>query len=593
MPRPPFHDLRSFLAALEAAGELARVSVEVDPVYEITQIVQETQARRNQALLFERVKGSAYPVAVNLLGSPARLAIAFGREPAAIGAEFARLLAAVQPPTPGGLWRARDLLWRARFMRPARARRTAGEIPPDFGVLPALHCWPGDAGRFLTFGLVRSGAATPGRENLGVYRMQLLGGPKVAMHWQIQKGGAAHAAEAGPARIPVAITIGADPASMFAAICPLPEGVDELAFAGWLRGGATRLARGAAVPLTVPAEAEIVAEGFVDPAERVPEGPFGDHFGHYSHQAPFPVFTATRMTARRNAVYVASVVGQPPQEDRAIGDAINGMFTPFVRMIHPELADLWSYQEAGFHNLLVVSVRQRYAKEGVKTALGLLGNGQLSLTKVLVLVDAGVDVRSFPAVLRAVGANFDPAEDLLVLHRTALDTLDFTSGEMNLGSKMIVDATSAPGAPAPVARTAPPPAAMPGVAALRAWEGALLAVQPRGRADHPAPDRGEGREALGHVLASPAAAGFKFVATVSEDVDLANDVSLLWGIFTRFDCARDVLPAKSEIRGAWPKLTGPVGIDATFKSGYPDPVTMLPEVVERVRHRWPEYRIPS
>ena len=638
MPKAPFHDLRSYLAALTEAKELTRVRCEVDPQYEITQIVQETIAKDGSALLFERVKGSPYPLAINLLGKMSRIELAFGRHPESFGREFLRLGEKLMPPTLAAVLGERQALMRFRFMHPKRVslagRRGGGA---DFTSLPVLTCWPKDAGRFITYGLVVSANPRSRKQNLGVYRMQVLDGRRVIMHWQIQKGGSTHAAEQSLDRMPVAIAIGADPATMFAAVCPLPEDVDELHFAGLLLGGSTRLAWGAEVPLEVPAEAEFLIEGWVDLANQAPEGPFGDHFGHYSHAAPFPVFETASLSMKRDPIYVASVVGKPPQEDHAIGDAIQMIFTPILRLIHPELIDAWAYYEAGFHNLMVASVKQRYAKEGIKTALGMLGQGQLSLTKCLILVDPDVNPRSFPEVLRAIGANFDPAEDLLLFHRTALDTLDFTSMEMNLGSKMIIDATSLssstliPQPPLPHtgegrggrlrAESSRPGRYVttgrrskkisliphvPGVADFRIWEDALLAVkvsQQRGTAvkigggtktggglpKHPTPDTGAGRAALERLLAR---VQFKIVAAVSEDVDLNDDVSLLWGIFTRFDCARDLMFAKSEIRGAWPKLTGPMGIDATFKKGYPDPVTMHPEIVALVEKRWPEYQLP-
>lgn len=593
--RAPFHTLRSFLAALADAGELVRVPVEVDPRYEITQIVQEVGARNGPAVLFERVKGSPYPLAINLLGTIRRIEIAFGRHPEAIGAEFLRLGTRLMPPTLGGVLGEWKALARFRHMRPSfgRTPRWREEVAGGFDALPVLTCWPKDAGRFLTFGQVISANPKTGHQNVGVYRMQVLDPRRVAMHWQIERGGGAHAAAQTARTMPVAIVIGADPATMFSGVAPLPEDVDELHFAGLLRGGSTRLARGTAVPLDLPAEAEFMIEGTVSLDEKAAEGPFGDHFGHYSHQAPFPVFTAARMAHRPDPIYVASVVGKPPQEDRAIGDAVQMIFTPILRLIHPNLVDLWAHYETGFHNLLVASVRQRYAKEGVKTALGLLGQGQLSLAKCLVLVDPDVNPRSFPDVLRAIQANFNPAEDLLVLHRTALDTLDFTSYEMNLGSKMILDATSAGGTTPPVKPVAAP-TPVDGVGAARVWQHTLLAVRAGNRAPVlgvPAADGGEGRALLERVVAKNPQ--FRIVAAVSEDVDLKDDVSLLWGIFTRFDCARDVFFGESTIRGVWPHFSGPMAIDATYKKGYPEPVTMLPDIEALVQQRWQNYQLPS
>jgi 4-hydroxy-3-polyprenylbenzoate decarboxylase len=414
------------------------------------------------------------------------------------------------------------------------------------------------------------------------------------MHWQIGKGGGFHFHEAGKAGrgLEVAVHVGADPATLLAAVAPLPEGIDELAFAGFLRGAPTRLARARGLSMRVPADAEFVIEGVVPPIERREEGPFGDHFGHYSHAAPFPVFQVRAVTHRRRPVFQASVVGKPPQEDKFMGEAVQEMFAGLLKVIHPEIRDLWAYFEAGFHNLLAVAVENRFAKEGKKTALGLFGTGQLSLTKVIVLVDANVNPRDRAAVFGEIARNFDPAEDFMLLPGVPLDTLDFTSYTMNLGSKMVIDAQSsrdpagsaraagaeAPGQTADAAEGALPDPRIfdPRVLAHRLAWGGLLVVQVAG----------DGRATLEQLLARPEYASVRILAAVSRDVPLEDDELLLWGIFTRFDCARDVIPAAAEARGAWIACRGPLGIDATWKSGYPEPVENLPAVVEGVSSWW-------
>jgi 4-hydroxy-3-polyprenylbenzoate decarboxylase len=416
------------------------------------------------------------------------------------------------------------------------------------------------------------------------------------MHWQIGKGGGFHfhVAEKRGQSLPVALHVGADPATLLAAVAPLPEGIDELAFAGFLRGASTRLAPGRSIPIDVLADAEFVIEGEVPAGERHMEGPFGDHFGHYSHAAPFPVFRVKRITHRRNAVFQASVVGKPPQEDRWMGEAVQEFFAGILRVIHPEVVDLWAWYETGFHNLLAVSVENRFAKEAKKTALGLLGTGQLSLTKVIVLVDEDVNPRDRAAVMGAIGRNFDPSEDLMVIPGVPLDTLDFTSMTMNLGSKMVIDAQSkgrrvgsagveaasaSEAASLPARAVAPPPdprALDDAVFASRFAWGAMLVVQ----------TFGSGRELLSRLLHRPEYAAVKFIVAVTPDVPIEDDEMLLWGIFTRFDAARDVMPAASEVRGAWVHLTGPIGIDATWKQGYPKPVENTAEVVRAIDGWW-------
>ena len=458
--------------------------------------------------------------------------------------------------------------------------------------LPILQLWPGDGGRFVTFPLVFTEDPDTHKRNLGLYRIHVYDAKTTGMHWQIGKGGGVHyhKAEKRGEGLEVAVAVGADPATLLAGVAPLPEGIDELAFAGFLRGRPTRMARARSLRMLVPADAEFVIEGVVPPGERRTEGPFGDHFGHYSHAAPFPVFHVRNVTHRRQPVFQASVVGKPPQEDKYMGEAVQDMFTGVLKVIHPEIVDLWAYFEAGFHNLLVVSVENRYAKEGMKTALGLMGTGQLSLTKAIVLVDADVDPRDRRQVFEAIARHFDPSEDFLLVPGVPLDTLDFTSGRMNLGSKMVIDAQShsrpvgSSGGSAIASRpaaelltTVPDPRAVD--ARVKDWRmawGGMLVVQVAG----------DGRAVVEGLVRRPEYAAVKLIVAVSEDVPLADDDLLLWGIFTRFDCARDTVPAEVETRGAWTVCRGPLGFDATFKDGYPAPVENLPTVIERVDSWW-------
>ena len=460
---------------------------------------------------------------------------------------------------------------------------------PDLHQLPILKCWPKDAGRFITFGLVITQHPLTKSRNVGLYRLQMMSPSSTGMHWQIQKGGGFHYAEAEKRgqTLPLAVILGADPYLLMAAIAPLPEGMDEVAFSGFLRGAPMALAKGRSIPMKVPAHAEFILEGEVPLHERAVEGPFGDHFGHYSHAAPFPVFHIRKVTRKAQPVYLAAVVGKPPQEDRYLGDAMQEVMGPLIRLIRPEVQEVWAYYEAGFHNLLVVSVNQRYGKEGMKSALGLLGEGQLSLTKCLIVVDSQVNVRDFHAVLQAIHQNFDPSEDFLLLPGTALDTLDFTSYTMNLGSKMLLDATRKP-------KTRQPRKLVlterdlhrlkekdHRISGWRLWDEALLVVQVKS----------EGRKVLESLLHDSALEGVKIVAAVSQDVDLEDRESTLWGIFTRFDCARDVLFSGTHLVGSVVRYTGCLGIDATWKPGYPDALEMPEEIREKVNARWASYGI--
>ena len=491
------------------------------------------------------------------------------------------------PPRPKRLieeWRTIGRILAAPPKRVRHGRVQAVQESPDLRRLPIMKCWPKDAGRFITCGMVLTHDPDTDARNVGIYRMQVVGPDRVLMHWQIQKGGGFHywkAEEQGRA-LAVAVVIGGDPVLYLAAVAPLPEGVDELAFAGFLRGRRVPLVLGRTGLTVAPAEAEFVLEGHVPPDECMPEGPFGDHFGHYSHPAPFPVLWIETMSRRSYPVYLSAVVGKPPQEDRYIGDAVQEMLLPMIRLVHPELRDLWAYYEAGFHSLAAASVTQRFGKEGMKTALGLFGTGQMSLTKCLILVDANVNARDPQAVLQAVRDHFDPSEDFLLLPGVPFDTLDFTSFTLNLGSKMVLDATSggrASGAPRQAVDATRTPTLHPRIRRARLVHETLLAVQVEG----------EGRDVVKALVRRPELAGVKLLAVVSEDVDLDDRVSLLWGIFTRFDPARDVIFASSELREAWPVHRGCLGIDATFKQGYPDPVVMDPAIIKRVDARWNHY----
>ena len=593
-----FRSLGEFLSFLESEGDLRVVTREVDWEYEVTEIACREAKAEGPALLFQRVRGSHVPLAVNVLAARRRIEWAIGRRPGAVGDELESLFHALPPKRLADLWDLRGSARRVLAMRPrlvdqgpAQAKRL-----DDLASLPILKLWPEDGGRFVTFPLVLTEHPVTRTRNLGIYRMQVFDPRTTGMHWQIGKGGGFHfhAAERAGQPLEVAVAVGADPATLLAAVAPLPENVDELAFAGFLRGAPTRLAHARTLRMHVPADAEFVIEGVVPPLERRAEGPFGDHFGHYSHAAPFPVFHVRTVTHRRKPVFQASVVGKPPQEDKYMGEAVQEMFTGVLRVIHPEIRDLWAYFEAGFHNLLAVAVENRFAKEGKKTALGLFGTGQLSLTKAIVLVDEDVNPRDRAAVFGAIARHFDPAEDFLLLPGVPLDTLDFTSTTMNLGSKMVIDAQSharragsagvepdrpgdaLPAVPPVSGDVADPRAFDPGVLAHRLAWGGLLAVQVRG----------DGRAVVERLIQRPEYAGIRLLAAVSDDVPLADDELLIWGIFTRFDCARDLVPARTEARGALLACRGPLGIDATWKAGYPNPVANLPEVIEKVSGWW-------
>ena len=597
------HDtLSSFLVRLESIGELKRVRTEVDPKFEIAEIAQRVVRDEGPALLFDRVKGAKFPLAINMFGSFARIERAIGMHPEALGARLVRFAEELNPPSLGRIAAARDFFPRLLAFRPARVSRASSQAVvhknPNLAELPVITCWPQDGGPFITFPLVLTRNPRNGKSNVGIYRMQVFDQTSTGMHWQIHKGGGFHYREAEKSgrALPVTVALGGDPALMLAGIFPLPEALEEIAFAGILSARRTRLARAKTIDADVIADAEIILEGEVLPHERRPEGPFGDHFGHYCDVADFPVFRVKAITHRPSAVYPAAVVGKPPQEDRYMGDASQMILGPLIKLIRPEVRDVWAYYQAGFHNLLVASVEGRYTREPVRTAMGLLGEGQLGLSKVLVLVDENTNARNFRDVLRAIRDHFDPREHFHLISRAPLDTLDFTSFKMHLGSRVILDATgsraSYSGGTTPTleerkaanfasSHVEIPP--MPNVKATRIWENTMLVVQ----LDQIASDIG--RRVLEQLVRAPQLSQLKIIAVVSPDVNLDDDVDTMWGIFTRFDPARDVMFTHASLQGVQPLYDGVMGIDATWKPGYPDAVETDPDVVRLVDKRWKEY----
>ncbi|MFZ5623141.1 MAG: UbiD family decarboxylase [Gemmatimonadota bacterium] len=584
--RPPrFADLQSYVAHLERIGELKRITAEVDPYLEASEITQRVIRQGGPALLFERVKGADFPLVTNLYGSTRRIELAIGRPPAEIGEELVGLIERINPPSLKTLWSARHQVARARFMRPQVVSRAPVQQvveEPRLDRMPHLTGWPRDGGPFITFGPTLTADPVTHRRNFGLYRLQVFDQRTTGMHWQSMKGGRAHHYEAERRGQPLdtAVVLGGDPLTMLAAILPLPEGFDELAFVGYIRGAATPLVRAKTIDMLVPANAEFVLEGCVAAGERRLEGPFGDHFGHYSEAAEFPVFHVRKVTRRRNAIYPGTIVGKPPQEDKFIGKAAGELVGPLIRVINPNIVEVHAFRDASFHNLLGVACKERHPKEVLKTAFNLLGTGQLALTKVTVLVREDVDPGDFAALLRELWYRFEPRERMILIPTAPLDTLDYTSYVMHVGSKLILDATGEPvtGEPPPSA-IADPRSFDRRVVDHRVLEGGFVVVKVTR----------EARDVLRHLVAWEGLGPVRFVTAVSEDVELDDESSLQWGIFTRFDPARDMIFQSQTFVGARPIYDGRIGIDATWKEGYPLPLSMPEDVVRLVDRRWGEY----
>ncbi len=442
-----FSDLREFMALLEERGLLKRVSVEVDPFLEITEIVDRLVKSGGCAVLFENVKGYDLPVLANLFGSMERICLALGVDNLDdVGRRIEELL---RFDVPGGLRGGLRMLSRLREFAGFKPRIVktgpckevvlrGGDASLDR--FPILTCWPGDGGPFITLPLVFTKNPRTGRQNVGMYRMQKFDSSTTGMHWQIHKHGARDFEDAEE-RLEVAVVIGADPVVVYAATAPLPEGFDEIFFAGFLRGKGVDLVKCESVDLFVPAGSEIVLEGYVEVGETRMEGPFGDHTGYYSLPDLYPVFHITCITHRRSPIYHATVVGRPPMEDAYLGKATERIFLPILRAHFPEIVDMNLPVEGVFHNLAIVSIDKRYPGHARKVMLGLWGLGQMSFTKVLIVVDRDVNVHDMGEVLWAVTTRIDPARDVILIPNTPTDTLDHASSIPNLGSKMGIDAT--------------------------------------------------------------------------------------------------------------------------------------------------------
>ncbi len=588
MAKKQFYDLREYISYLEKIGDVKHIKAEVNPILEIAEIADRTVKDGGPALIFENVKGASFPLAINLFGTEERVELALGRKPREVGEELVELFHKLNPPSLKSFFSVLPKAYDLLSMRTKKAKWGFSqeiEEQPNLNKLPIIQCWPLDGGRFVTLGLVLTQDPVTNKRNLGIYRMQVYDEKTTGMHWHAHKGGAAHYHEAGKLGkdLEVAVVLGGDPKMIFSAIAPLPEGMDELAFASFLRGKPIPMVKGKSINLTVPANAEFILEGTVPQNELREEGPFGDHFGHYSMEADFPIYNLSRITHRINPIFPATIVGKPPMEDVFLGMAAGDMFSPLTRIIHPEVVDMWAYPEAGFHNLLVVSVDERYPKNGIKAMLALWGTGQLVLTKVMIIVSSDVNPRDWHAVLREIGENFDPNEDFLMIPWAPLDTLDFTSGKFNVGSKMGINAVRKQHSPKkkkPIPENVPDPRNKhKEILDWRLWPGGILAVKATKKP----------KDLIKKLFNTKGYEDVRIISVVDEDIDIHNDTELIWGIYTRFDPYLDVIFEHTELKGSAVVYGGRMGIDAIMKSWYPKVIEMSEDIKEIVTDRWKEY----
>ena len=452
-----FKDLRDFIDLLEQEGELKRIQTEVAPYLEVTEISDRTLRRGGPALLFENVKGSSLPLLANLFGNTRRIALAMGQEDLEGLRDVGKLLAFLREPTPPSGWKD---LWQSLpsyksvlNISPNVKRAAPGqeivikEDDIDLSMFPIQTCWPGDAGPLVTWPLVITKGPEKERQNLGIYRMQLIGPNKLIMRWLSHRGGALdfrdwklkHPGE----NFPVSIALGADPATILATVTPVPDSLSEYAFAGLLRGGKTDIVKSQTNELQVPASAEIVLEGVIEPDEIADEGPYGDHTGYYNEVEQFPVFTVKRITHRKDPLYHSTYTGRPPDEPAMLGVALNEVFVPLLQKQFPEISDFYLPAEGCSYRMAVVSMKKQYAGHAKRVMMGIWSFlRQFMYTKFIVVVDDDVDIRSWEDVIWAITTRIDPIRDTVLIDNTPIDYLDFASPVSGLGSKMGLDATN-------------------------------------------------------------------------------------------------------------------------------------------------------
>jgi 4-hydroxybenzoate decarboxylase subunit C len=577
-------DLQSFVSLLRREKDLVEIDVEVDPHLEAAEIHRRVIEAGGPALLFTRIKGASFPLLTNMFGTKRRVDLAFGPRPEALIKEAARLPETLLPPSLGKLWSKRSLL--LDLARVGLKRSGSGPVAaiqdrtPGLSRLPLLTTWKEDGGPFITLPLVYTEHPENHISNLGMYRMQRYDDSTTGLHCQIGKGGGYHmhaAAELGR-KLPVNVSIGGPPALILSAIAPLPENVPEVLLASLVLGKKLALAANPFGPLPVFANAEFVLVGEVDPGERRPEGPFGDHYGYYSLKHDYPVFHCKGLLRRPNAICAATVVGKPRQEDFFLGDYLQELLSPLFPLVMPAVLDLWSYGETGYHSLAAAVVRQRYKREAMVSAFRILGEGQLALTKFLLLTDKPQDLKDFRKLLAYVLERADFRTDLYVFSNLSMDTLDYTGPVVNEGSKGVLLGCGEPVRQLPASFTDSAPA---GLEARVFCPGCLVVSGPGYKENEKFP-----REVAAMAVFRP----WPLIVLVDDAVAATKtEMSFLWTAFTRFEPGADIFAAATEINRNHISYTAPIIIDARMKPGYPDELNCDEDTARLVDNRWKEY----
>ncbi len=558
-------DLRQFIDILRAEDELLVIEDEVDPYLEIAEIHRRVISRGGPALFFNNVRGSVFPVATNLFGSGKRMDLAFGARPRRFVTELVRNLENLDF-SPARLWQMRGVARSAMKLGLRKVKKAPildnCQIPPRLGELPLLTSWETDGGAFVTLPLVYTEHPETGGHNLGMYRVQRYDDETTGIHWQIHKGGGFHyhVAEARNESLPMSLFIGGPPALIMAAIAPLPENIPELILASLLQGEKLEMAPDLHGGHPLVARVEFAVKGEVAPHMRRPEGPFGDHFGYNSLRHDYPVFKAHRLYHRNNAIYPATVVGRPRQEDYYIGDFLQELLSPLFPLVMKGVSQLKTFGDTGFHSLAAARVENRYPREAFAAGMRILGEGQLSLTKFLILTDGSIDVADFPVLWRHVLERADFTRDLFVFSHVSQDTLDYTGPAVNKGSKGILLGL---GREARRELRDEFNGSLPSECSrVKAFLPGTLVV------NGPAWEDGDGFPAR---LAAHAGLGDWPVVFLVDDVAAATAglPEFMWTMFTRFEPAADIYGAGSECRRFHLSLEAPIVFDCRMKSWYP------------------------
>ena len=584
-------NLWSFLKTLRKENELVEIEALVDPYLEIAEIHRRVIRENGKALLFKNVKGSTFPVTTNLFGTSKRIELGFGKGPLEFVKRAVEMVESLLPPKPKLLWQYRDLAWAGLKLGTKKVPNApvlqVSQAPVDLNKLPILQLWHEDGGYFVTLPLVYTESPSSGKHNLGMYRVQKYDSKTAGIHWQIHKGGGFHYHEAEKSNqsLPINVFIGGPPALILAAIAPLPEDVPELMLASLLNGQKIATTKNPLENgLRLLAEAEFVICGTVPPKIRRAEGPFGDHYGYYSLKHEYPIINIEAIFHRKDAIYPATIVGKPRQEDFFIGDYLQELLSPLFPLVMPSVLDLWSYGETGFHSLAAAVVKERYTKEALGAGFRILGEGQLSLTKFLLLTDKRQDLRNFRQLFQHILERAEWERDFFIFDQTSFDTLDYASGKINHGSKAMLMGVGDKKRDLKFDFTGDLPM---GTKKARVYCGGCLVLEAESY-------KSNKEKVYENKLGNRVAKSGKFddfeIVILHDSADFSYSTDkFLWATWTRFNPSTDIYAKEIKVKNNHISYVSPIVIDARMKPWYPKEVEVRDDIKKIVDKRWKDY----